>query len=352
MARMFEEWAARLGADSTKQRYAMYCNKFFVLNGTTPEDSLRWTVEEAEDAMLRWRDHLVAQHFAGKTIRVAWSAVRRWFLDHRIRVMVQLKGIRTDKTWLSYIPTREDVRLLLNECDLRYRCLVALLAFSGFRQSDAISLQYQHIRASYEAGDAVLTIVKRQEKSHEWFFTFLGPQGTGYIREFLELRRRRGETITDKTYIVSKTGRPMKLPTAKEQLQHLIAATVGRHPTNEPFRKFTPHALRKFFRRTVAVLGESVAEFLMGHSAGIVSLTAVYSGLRDLDKTAIEELKKQYISLLPDLETEMTDLAVKARLEELERHEAEFAKLREEQAAQAEELRRIDEILRRYEKKD
>jgi integrase len=352
MARMLEEWAARLGADSTKQRYVMYCNKFFVLNGTTPEESLKWTVEEAEDAMLRWRDHLVAQHFAGKTIRVAWSAVRRWFLDHRTRVMVQLKGIRTDKTWLSYIPTREDVRLLLNECDLRYRCLVALLAFSGFRQSDAISLQYQHIRASYEAGDAVLTIIKRQEKSHEWFFTFLGPQGTGYIREFLELRRRRGEVITDRTYIVSKTGRPMKLPTAKEQLQHLIAATVGRHPTNEPFRKFTPHALRKFFRRTVSVLGESVAEFLMGHSAGIVSLTATYAGLRDLDAQAIASLKTQYIKLLPQLETEMTDLSLRTRIDELEAREAEFKAMKAEQEAMQEEMRRISEVLDKYGKKE
>jgi len=63
----------------------------------------------------------------------------------------------------------------------------------------------------------------------------------------------------------------------------------------------------------------------MGHASGTRALSAVYSGLADLDQKVIDDLKRQYISVLPDLETELSQTTVaneigelKARLKRME----------------------------------
>jgi len=86
-----------------------------------------------------------------------------------------------------------------------------------------------------------------------------------------------------------------------------------------PLRRVRPYILRKYFRRAALKLGEDVAEFLMGHVKGINSLSAVYSGLRDLDNRAIEELRKQYAKIVPELEGTTIEPLVSEELEKLKR---------------------------------
>ena len=58
------------------------------------------------------------------------------------------------------------------------------------------------------------------------------------------------------------------------------------------------------------------------------TLSAVYSGLADLDQKVIDDLKRQYISVLPDLETELSRTTVANEIGELK------ARLRLKRAAQ------------------
>ena len=190
-----------------------------------------------------------------------------------------MRGIRKAKTYLDYIPSREDIKCLLNSVGLKLKVAVSLMAFSGLRLVDVCNLRYSNIQRSFEAGEEVLTIVLRQRKTGEWYFTFLGPQGTGYIRQLLERRKRRGEQIKPETFIVSDNGEKTEPKALKRALKLAIKRSVGRHPTGEPFRFFRPYGLRKYFRRQIRGLGSDVAEFLMGHASGTRALSAVYSGL-------------------------------------------------------------------------
>ena len=228
-----------------------------------------------------------------------------------------MRGIRKAKTYLDYIPSREDIKCLLNSVGLKLKVAVSLMAFSGLRLVDVCNLRYSNIQRSFEAGEEVLTIVLRQRKTGEWYFTFLGPQGTGYIRQLLERRKRKGEQIKPETFIVSDNGEKTEPKALKRALKLAIKRSVGRHPTGEPFRVFRPYGLRKYFRRQIRGLGSDVAEFLMGHASGTRALSAVYSGLADLDQKVIDDLKRQYISVLPDLETELSQTTVANEISEL-----------------------------------
>jgi integrase len=260
--------------------------------------------------------------------------------------MVQCKNVSTTKTYLDYIPSREDVQRLLDAAKLHHKVAIGLLAFSGLRPVDVCNLKYKHIKASYEKGEDVLTIVLKHRKTRQWYVSFVGTQCTRYIRSYLEARQERGEKITDESPIVRWHGGGLRSVSLRIAVMRIIENTVGRHPTGEEFRKFRPYGLRKYFRRTLNKIGESEAEYLMGHSKGLESLTATYGGLRDMDPKAIAELRKRYISVLPELETEVSDTTLKAQLEEKEREKKRLAEslggIREE----LDELREFMEMLK------
>ncbi len=317
-------WLERLGSDETRASYGRWLNRFLEFTGATAEETLAWKIEKIEDEMLAFKTNLTKAGLAGNSIIQAWTALKRWFDDNRLKIGVKLKDVDTSRTYLDYIPVKDDIRRLLYKCSLRYKVAASLIAFSGLRPIDVLNLQYQNIKASYERNDTILTITLKQRKTKQWYFTFLGPQGVTYLRDLLEDRRKKGEVFTDETYIVSKDGSKMNEITMKKGLKHAIIRSVGRHPTGEPFRFFRSYGLRKYFRFTTRKLGEDTAEFLMGHVKGQKSLTAIYAGLRDLDPRAIDEIKKEYAKILPDLETELSEESISSELETLRRRVAEM----------------------------
>ena len=160
-----QKWIERLRAPSTRKMYAHYLKRFLAFHNVTAEETLEWSVDYAEDRLEDWKYHLVDRGLAGKTIQNAFGAVRRWFKDHRIRVDISCKDVDTGRVYLDYIPDREDVRRLLDDAKLHHMVGIALIAFSGLRPVDAVNLKYENIKASYEAGDEVLTIVIKQKKT-------------------------------------------------------------------------------------------------------------------------------------------------------------------------------------------
>lgn len=319
MSAQVSRWLKTYSSKETRRRYEFAFYQFLKFHNVKAEDTLEWSVVEAEDHLIDWKTHLVESDKAGSSIKVAFTVIKQWYRFNRIRVDVQCKNVSSTRTYLDYLPTREDVQRLLDTAKLHHRVVIALIAFAGLRPVDVASLQYKHIKASFEAGDEVLTINKIQQKTKEWYSTFLGFQGTRYLRSYLEERKSKGEIIKDSTHIIisrkNNKAVPVTVHGVTAAVRRAIQRTVGEHPTGESFRLFRPYGLRKYFRRTVGKLGESTAEYLMGHQKGYESLSATYSGLRDLDPKAINDLKQQYIGILGELETEVSDPSLRQDIE-------------------------------------
>lgn len=335
---LVERWLNTYGPSSTRERYSTAITKFCAFCKATPEETLTWTLDKIEDRMIDWVTVQREADYAGSTITTEFAGVKRWFLFNRKRIVVECRNIPTTRKSLDYIPSRDDVQTLLDAAILKHRVAIALFAFAGLRPVDQSELVYENIKASLEAGDEVLTIVKQHRKTRQWYVTFLGPQGTGYLKRLLELRRKHGEKITDKTPILRsvRSKNSIQADSISKAIERTIKITLGKHPTREGFRRFRPYGLRKYFRRTVDKLGEAVAEYLMGHRQGLEGMPATYGGLRDLDPMAIAMLKRDYISILHELETEIRDPALR---EELIEKEIEQRKL----------IKRLDVLIENYE---
>jgi integrase len=322
MSALVSTWLKNYPSKETRRRYEFALSQFCKFHQVTPAKTLKWSVIEAEDRLIAWKNQLVEEGKAGSSIKVNFTVIKQWFRTNRIRVDVQCKNVSTTRTYLDYLPTRDDVQRLLDTSKLHHRVIIALIAFSGLRPVDVASLQYLHIKKSFEAGDEVLTIEKKHSKTQEWYPTFLGFQGTRYLRSYLQEREEKGEKITDSTHIIisrkDDKATPVTVHGVTAAVRRAIERTIGKHPAGDKQRLFRPYGLRKYFRRTVGQLGESVAEYLMGHKKGLESLSATYSGLRDLDPKAINDLKQRYIEILPELETEITDQALRLQIKDME----------------------------------
>jgi len=353
MSAQVSRWLKTYPSKETRRRYEFAFYQFLKFHNVTAEDTLDWSVIEAEDRLIDWKTHLVETGKAGSSIKVAFTVIKQWYRFIRKRVDVQCKNVSSTRTYLDYLPTRDDVQRLLDTAKLHHRVVIALIAFSGLRPVDVASLQYRHIKKSFEAGDEVLTIIKKQSKTKQWYPTFLGFQGTRYLRSYLEERKSKGEVIEDSTHIIisrkESKATPVTVHGVTAAIRRAIQRTVGEHPTGEDFRLFRPYGLRKYFRRTVGKLGESTAEYLMGHQKGYESLSATYSGLRDLDPQAINDLKQQYIGILPELETEISDTTLRVQIKDME----EIQKTREvELASLKEDVMEIREFLQQLKEQD
>ena len=339
-----DRWLRGYPTESTREKYGLGLRHFCKHYGVTWEDTLGWSVERAEDAMIDWKNDML-DRWAGKTIRLYFTAVKGWFVFNRIRIMVQCKNVPASREIVDYIPVREDVQRLLDGAKLHHKVAIALLAFSGLRPVDVIELEYQNIKASLLRGDKVLTILKQHRKTRQWYVGFIGTQGTRYLEGYLQARKEKGEVMTDTTPVVRWKHGAFTSAGLRSSLRLVIDRTVGKHPTGESFRRFRPYCLRKYFRRTVNLIGFAEAEYLMGHSEGLEGLAATYGGLRDLDPVAIQQLKRKYIEILPELETEITDTTLKVKIEKMEKERGTMAERLQQFEAALEQLeRKIDSL--------
>ncbi|MHA1955525.1 MAG: tyrosine-type recombinase/integrase [Candidatus Thorarchaeota archaeon] len=306
---------------STPKIYAKWFKRFIHFHRCTPEDTLQWSTKTATKRMEDFKASLINRGLAKNTIIQSWSAIKKWFYDHDVIIHKKCKGVRGGKRQFDYIPTKEQLDMILGVSPLHYRTAFALVAFSGMRPVDVTLLRFEDIMPSYGQGDEVLSITIIQQKTQDRYFTFLGPQGTAYVRELIEKRRNNGENITRDSFVVSKNGSRMNRRTLRGAFRSAIEKTTGLNPTGESFRKFRLYGLRKYFRFCLRDLNEAEAEYLMGHKAAADSLRGlarIYSGLNDLDSKAIANLKEKYTANLPNLETRISDPILLPRMDKLE----------------------------------
>lgn len=322
-----KRWLDSYSSSNTRRNYGLALREFCKDYDVTPDQTLEWSEQEIENNLQDHINKLKKKSLAGSTVHIRLTALKMWFEFNRIdlprRVIRQLsKGLKTGRERMTYIPTQDEVRQVLEAVGLKHKVMVSLIAFAGLRPVDIASLQYKHIKGSIESDDAVLTILKKHQKTNEWYFSLLGHQGTKYLKDYLKKRAEKHGVIESKDFILlNSRGKPFKSAGIRRALETAITKSIGKNPKSE-IKTFIPYSFRKYFARAMTELGYEKREYLLGHR---LSGTQVYDGLRDQDEQTLEKLKMEYIYLLPKLETEINEgILIKQQKD----HETEVMKLR------------------------
>ena len=181
--------------------------------------------------------------------------------------------------------THEEIKLLADTGDYRFRALVLFLSSTGARLGSITSLLCRHLE---RRGDVYK--VTLYERSNEEYFCFTTPEAAHALDSYLDYRRRSSETITPNSPLfrndfninsiatVRKNSKPITIHTLRCIIHSRLikAGLIERSVTKDKQRRHEvplSHGFRKFWMTQAvnAKINPEIREMLLGHKIGIAS---------------------------------------------------------------------------------
>jgi len=306
-ADLVESFINKYSSQNTRDLYRKALQYFLYFSGWAAEELVKLGRENpivVEQKVLEFRRSLEERGVAGNSINSFVSAIKAFLKHYRVD-SVRINTKRATVKTFDYIPTAEEVRLLIDRAPLRLKPAIVLIAYAGMRPIDVINLRFLNVRDEiefdgerYKPKRVPLRILVKQQKTGDWYVTFLGNYGAQILTHYLtEEWKKSGKMWRDDDRLIYyKNSNSLTIA-----IDRLIRLCFPKHP--EAFKRFRTYSLRKYFRKQISgILSDAEAEYLMGHVEGIRSLQATYAGLRDLDREAIEGLRQAYARAMPKLE--------------------------------------------------
>jgi integrase len=232
--------------------------------------------------------------------------------------------------------THEQIQKILEFSDQRLKTAFLVLASTGIRIGALSTIRIGDL----ERIDNLYKITVYSGDKEE-YFTFCTPECANEIDTYLEFRKRRGETITQDSYLIVRKfsditpqkGKPFKDRALRSLLQKCIDNTGLRQIDhgNPHKRKQIPifHGFRKFFTKCLvdSKLNPEIREMLLGHKIGLAS--AYY-------KPTVQEMLNEYLKasnlLTINEENRLKDKVEKLTIEksQLETLKTDFEKFKKE----------------------
>lgn len=219
---------------NTKKHYRLSLNQFCEWMGKTPDElvalareSKKASEDPRETLFMEGKVRQYLQYLKGKGLsdgsrRIKYAAIKSFFEINLVPLSMGRGDRPNGESSGSNIPTREDVRRMLNVAKSRqYRAALLLAKDTGLRISDLLKLtwNYRDMGEGYWCWDKVTT-----QKEGVVATVFIGPETT----EFLKTLPREGERI---------------LPIAYQTLANALCGIIK----EAGLAGISPHGLRKFY---------------------------------------------------------------------------------------------------------
>lgn len=220
-----------------------------------------WMVNECKFAPNTLRNHLsVVKKFLGfSNLEIS---------NEKMRAKVELPryyAVTRDRA-----PSPEELKRIVMHTDVRGKALTTMLASSGMRIGELLSLRVKDI----DFGKNPTTVYLRAEvtKDRQARYCFISDEAATFLREFLGERTGDADSyvfLTSNRGRAHKTGNsPMTYWNADEIFSRALKASNLEEKDDNGRDIIHIHSLRKFFfSQLVPVLGREVVEALMGHKA-------------------------------------------------------------------------------------
>ena len=273
----------------SRSSVAIYLNslkKFCEFSGKNPKELILIRDREIRDPnpnnrtiirdlILDFREYLEKEGYAPKTINAWDGAVRSFFSSVLGKAgMINVKNYRNAciSQKKDFVPTLEELKKMLDTCNLEEKFRILFVAQTGMRISDALELKVSDVSRELELGRVPLAIYYTPKKDREAIrerITFLASDGVELLKQYLEWRKRSGEKVTPESPLfVSRTNRGLK-PITIQRFNDTIkrAAKRAGFNGNGKYGRIRVHCLRKFFVTQLTNHGveDKIVNFFIGH---------------------------------------------------------------------------------------
>lgn len=383
-----QEWLKHVRAKPHTQKGYLAClQEYTEFLRMTPTE----LIEEAEaeyDARVKprkqkikgyiivFREYLENKQLAPLTVENRITGVRSFYKANDI-IIPELQRLGETAKPLEVhkkIPTKEVIRKVLEIADQLETAIILVGACSGLAVNEICDLKVRDFKNGYDPETGITTLDLRREKNKVDFVTFLTPEASKSVLNYLEHRERetksnrqeRREKHFKKQRVYNEDGSlficryvsDKYLETGDEELRKLKDTTIGEMyrvlcedakicADKGVMNTFRSHNLRKYFnnRLIAANCDPMIREFLMGHKISDRTKASYFVA----DPTELKELYKSFIPFLTiekplDISESPDYLRIKQENQilqaETERHILERSELQELRA----EIERIKEM--------
>ena len=271
------------------------------------------------------------------TVQTRMGAIRSFYESNDVN-LPKLKGGSNpvQKKENIPIPTKEDLQACLSKCDIIGKAIMLTGISGGLAMNEIRNLKLAEFKKGYDPVTQLCTLPLRREKTKVDFITFLSPEATTAIWDYIKHRDRplkaagikrqnqiKKQRTTDDSYLFIVRSVPDEyLTTRNEELRKMgenailkIYKTISekaQKDTKIGYNLIRSHAMRKYFGSTLHNVDcdSFNVEFWMGHK--IDDTKAAYF------RANIESQKQIYLKYVPYLTMEKSlDISVSPDFQKL-----------------------------------
>ena len=319
-----ERWHANVarGSPITADVYLRRLGAFCEQTRVTPKSLLDLTEKARHDVLLDFVSEEERKKRAGSYIQSSLKAVKSWLVHHGVRVTlpIRIKGAQDTPTLRDErTPTPEELRkiflaaksrdrvscVLMAHAGLRPEVLGNYLGTDGLRLRDLAELRIEGKGVTFQRIPAIVAVRPELSKAGNRYFSFLGEEACGYVKEYLEERLRGGERLGPETDLVHPKGVG---PAGRKAFIRTINIGDGiRTAIRGAGFRWRPYVLRAYFD-TQLLVSESKGKvahdyrvFWMGHKGSMEARYTTNKGR--LPQSLIDDMREAYRRCEPLLST-------------------------------------------------
>ena len=329
----FRRWYENLARGSliTAQVNARTLIRFSKLTKLTPTkmvEKAKQDRREFEDLLFDFVTELQNQGKAPSYIAGYIKCVKSWLRFNDIILIRKIKTGNTSRTPTiedERVPTKPELKQILNYAKERGKCSISLMAFSGLRPQvlgnstgtdglelrDFPELEINNKEVSFTKTPPRINVRHELSKTKQKYLTFLGPEGCEYIKAYLEKRIAQGEELTPESALIAyrKGYGDTGFRDGLREDRHITRKTLTKEIRSamRPKYKWRSYVLRAYFDTQLLVaenngkIAHAYRQFFMGHKGNMEARYTTNKGR--LPESVIEDMREAYRRSLEYLET-------------------------------------------------
>lgn len=274
--------------------------------------------------LIEFREQLKSTGISDNSVRTYLASIKSFYSFYDIpipNIASKRKKVQPSSENLK-IPSLDDVRVFLKHCDVREKAIVLVGLSSGLSANEIANLKISDFKNGYDKETKITTLTLRRGKTGVNFTTFLTPETSEAIWDYLTYRNRKikfndasrknaalkKQFTDDSNYLFIRQIIDSKfLENGNDELRHLngskslgkiyhsINTRLGNKSTNNNRHLIRSHTMRKLFNTILKTKGcnNTMVECWMGHSLGPTD-DAYF-------KPSVEEMVTTYSKYIPYL---------------------------------------------------
>ena len=333
----FRRWYDNLarGSEWTSKVRARDLHRFLRKHDMTPSSLVELAKRDrrkVEDLLMDFIAKLHSEDYSPGYVENYVKAVKSWLEFNEIRLVRKIKignRSRTPTIEDERVPTRDELRQILNYADARGRCSIALMGFAGLRPQvlgdiggeDGLEVRdLPEIKIDGEGKTVAFTVIPTMvvvrpelSKAGHKYLTFLMDEGCEYLKAYFEGRLAEGEELKPSSAVIGvkhgyeETGWRI----GERETRHITTKTVTKEIRDamRPRFQWRPYVLRAYFDTQLLVAenhgktSHAYRQFFMGHKGDMEARYTTNKGR--LPEDLIEDMRRsfrdceEYLSAMP-----------------------------------------------------